>query len=115
MTRNITSPPPFESTPAPPLAHVSVCTTATSGRARQKRNAGQAGDAGQKRKSRRKARQVDALAANVGTAEKLESLRTRRLLNQDLHSGDIHIQHAASNGETDEFEYDVRAPIGDLG
>ena len=57
----------------------------------------------------------DALAANVGTADKLESLRTRRLLNQDLHSGYIHIQHAASNGETDEFEYDVRAPLGDLG
>ena len=45
----------------------------------------------------------DALAAKVGTADKLESLHIRRLLNQDLQSGYIRIQHAASNGETDEL------------
>ena len=51
---------------------------------------------------------------DVGTANKLEDLYTRRLLNQDFQSGYIRIEHAASDGETDEFEYDVRVPLDDL-
>ena len=56
----------------------------------------------------------DALARNVGTADKLEGLYIRRLLNQDSQSGYIRIEHAASDGETDEFGYDVRVPLDDL-
>jgi hypothetical protein len=56
----------------------------------------------------------DALATRVGTADKPESLYTRRLLNQDLDAGYIRIEHAANNGAADELDDNVRAPIDDL-
>jgi hypothetical protein len=56
----------------------------------------------------------DALATRVGTADKPESLYSRRLLNQDLDAGYIRIEHPASNGASDEFDDNVRAPIDDL-
>ena len=56
----------------------------------------------------------DALATGVGTADKPESLYSRRMLNQDLDAGYIRIEHAASNGASDEFNDNVRAPIDDL-
>ena len=56
----------------------------------------------------------DALATGVGTADKPESLYSRRLLNQDLDAGYIRIEHPASNGASDEFDDNVRAPIDDL-
>ena len=56
----------------------------------------------------------DALATGVGTADKPESLYSRRMLNQDLDAGYIRIEHAASNGSADEIDDNVRAPIDDL-
>ena len=56
----------------------------------------------------------DALATGVGTADKPESLYSRRMLNHDLDAGYIRIEHAASNGASDEFDDNVRAPIDDL-
>ena len=56
----------------------------------------------------------DALATRVGTADKPESLYSRRLLNQDLDAGYIRIEHRPSNGAADEFDDNVRAPIDDL-
>ena len=56
----------------------------------------------------------DALATGVGTADKTKSLYSRRLLNQDLDAGYIRIEHPASNGASDEFDDNVRAPIDDL-
>jgi hypothetical protein len=56
----------------------------------------------------------DALATGVGTADKPECLYSRRMLNQDLDAGYIRIEHAASNGASDEFDDNVRAPIDDL-
>ena len=56
----------------------------------------------------------DALATTVGTADKPESLYSRRLLNQDLDAGYIRIEHAANNGAADEFDVNVRASIDDL-
>ena len=50
----------------------------------------------------------------VGTADKPDSLYTRRLLNQDLDAGYIRIEHAANNGAADEFDVNVRASIDDL-
>jgi hypothetical protein len=54
-----------------------------------------------------------ALATRVGTADKPESLYSRRMLNQDLDAGYIRIEHAASNGSADEIDDNVRA-IDDL-
>jgi hypothetical protein len=58
----------------------------------------------------------DALATGVGTADKPESLYSRRMLNQDLDADYIRIEHTASNGAADEFDVSrgVRAPIDDL-
>jgi hypothetical protein len=56
----------------------------------------------------------DALATRVGTADKPESLYSRRMLNQDLDADYIRIEHAASNGAADEFDVNVCAPIDDL-
>ena len=58
----------------------------------------------------------DALATKVGTADKPEGLCSRRLpvLNQDLQADYICIEHAASDGKTDEFDYDARVQFGDL-
>jgi hypothetical protein len=56
----------------------------------------------------------DALATGVGTADKPESLYSRRMMNQDLDAGYIRIEHAASNGSADEIDDNVRAPIDDL-
>ena len=56
----------------------------------------------------------DALATTVGTADKPESLYSRRLLNQDLDAGYIRIEHAASDGSADEFDDSVCAPMDDL-
>ena len=56
----------------------------------------------------------DALATGVGNADKPESLYSRRLLNQDLDAGYIRIEDPASNGASDEFDDNVRAPIDDL-
>ena len=39
----------------------------------------------------------DALATKVGSADKPESLYSRRLLNHDLDAGYIGIEHAASD------------------
>ena len=50
----------------------------------------------------------DALATTVGTADKPESLYSRRLLNQDLDTGYIRIEHAASDGSADELESAAR-------
>ena len=55
----------------------------------------------------------DALATGVGTADKPESLYSRRMLNQDLDAGYIRIEHAASNGSADEIDDNVCA-IDDL-
>ena len=55
----------------------------------------------------------DALATGVGTADKPESLYSRRMMNQDLDAGYIRIEHAASNGSADEFDDSVCA-IDDL-
>jgi hypothetical protein len=56
----------------------------------------------------------DALATGVGTADKPESLYSRRMMNQDLDAGYIRIEHAASNGSADEIDDNVFAPIDDL-
>ena len=56
----------------------------------------------------------DALATGVGTADKPQSLYSRRMLNQDLDAGYIRIEHAASNGAADEFDDNVRAAIDEL-
>lgn len=56
----------------------------------------------------------DALATRVGTADKPESLYSRRLLNQDLDADYIRIEHAASDGSAGKVDDNVRAPIDDL-
>ena len=56
----------------------------------------------------------DALATIVGTAEKPESLYSRRLMNQDLDAGYLRIEHAASDGSAGKVDDMVRAPIDDL-
>lgn len=56
----------------------------------------------------------DALATTVGTADKPESLYSRRLLNQDLDAGYIRIEHAASDGSAGKVDDNVRAPMDDL-
>jgi hypothetical protein len=56
----------------------------------------------------------DALATGIGTADKPESLYSRRLLNQDLDAGYIRVEHPANNGASDECDDNVRAPIDDL-
>ena len=56
----------------------------------------------------------DALATGVGTADKPESLYSRRMLNQDLDAGYFRIEHAASNGSADEFDDNVCAATDDL-
>jgi len=55
-----------------------------------------------------------ALATTVGTADKPESLYSRRLLNQDLDAGYIRIEHAASDGSAGKVDDNVRAPMDDL-
>ena len=56
----------------------------------------------------------DALATTIGTADRPESLYSRRLLNQDLDADYIRIEHAASDGSAGKVDDNVRAPIDDL-
>ena len=53
----------------------------------------------------------DALATRVRTADKPESLHSRRLLNQDLDAGYIRIEHPASDGAAELYVDGLLSPV----